>query len=330
MIHYYVHGRGRGHATRSRAIIATLRSEGYQVRVFAGSNDAASVLGEQASVQVQSIIPGLWPGAAVRIIWSRTVEAIRAARKDSADLIISDGDAPSCYAAWLLRLPAIAVSHGLVFSHCKRPQGVSAVPWLREGLKRRVSSVGARFKVAISFVPLLPRDAATTVAAPDVETGGRSVAERSEEIVCYFRDANGDRVLRWLVELGARPVVFAERAPDVDGIMWKPLERQAFIKAVGRCRCVVSSAGSNLIAECAAMSVPHILLYGARDDEQRLNSEMLERFGYSSSSFDALTFESLQSFVNRLPAPKVKNVPWSGLQGASQVVLGLTQRLSGD
>ena len=35
-VHYYVHGRGRGHATRALSVIPTLEKAGYRLCVFAG------------------------------------------------------------------------------------------------------------------------------------------------------------------------------------------------------------------------------------------------------------------------------------------------------
>ena len=37
LIEFYVHGRGRGHGTRSRVLSDLLRSEGFRVKIFAGS-----------------------------------------------------------------------------------------------------------------------------------------------------------------------------------------------------------------------------------------------------------------------------------------------------
>ncbi|MCA9706868.1 MAG: hypothetical protein KDK70_13530 [Myxococcales bacterium] len=56
-IHYYVHGRGRGHATRSRAVIDRLRAAGHEVVTFAGA-DALPLLRDHGPTRpVRSLLP---------------------------------------------------------------------------------------------------------------------------------------------------------------------------------------------------------------------------------------------------------------------------------
>ena len=47
LIEFYVHGRGRGHGTRSRVLSDLLRSEGFRVKIFAGSRAMTAFEGVQ-------------------------------------------------------------------------------------------------------------------------------------------------------------------------------------------------------------------------------------------------------------------------------------------
>ena len=57
-IHYYVHGRGRGHATRSLAVVETLRAAGHHVSVFAGQGAAPFFERDPDLLAVDSLMPG--------------------------------------------------------------------------------------------------------------------------------------------------------------------------------------------------------------------------------------------------------------------------------
>ena len=105
-----------------------------------------------------------------------------------------------------------------------------------------------------------------------------------------------------LVELGVRPVVFAARAPQIEGVEYETQGRERFIERMASARVVVSSAGSQLISECVGLGVPILAMYERSDDEQRLNAAMVRDAGLGDGcSFDALTMRRLERFV-RTPA----------------------------
>ena len=298
VIHLYVHGRGRGHTTRCLSIARALEEAGVPFRAFVGRDGIPLFSASYPCTEVMSLPPT--PGRAALGIANRVRNAIASARRDRATAILSDGDLPGLLAASALRLPSVAIGHGLVFSECVRPPSLPRAPWLREGAKAAVSSVGAKRTIAVNFVPLEPRTRRTIVARPSLDDRLRR-EPNPDRVLCYFRDG-APKVLHMLVELGVRPVVFAARAPQIEGVEYETQGRERFIERMASALVVVSSAGSQLISECVGLGVPILAMYERSDDEQRLNAAMVRDAGLGDGcSFDALTMRRLERFV-RTPA----------------------------
>ena len=304
MIHLYVHGRGRGHTTRCLAIARALTAAGRPFRAFVGRDGVPMFSAAFPCTEVASLPPT--PGRAALGLATRVRDAVAEARRDGAQVVVSDGDLPGVLAANLLRRPAIAIGHGLVFSECRRPASLPAAPWLREAAKAAASSVGAGRCIAVNFVPLQPRTRRVVVARPSLDPALHREPDPSG-VLCYFRDG-APSVLRKLVSLGERPTVFATEDPGVDGVDFEPQSRARFIDALAKARVVVASAGSQLISECVGLGVPILALHHRDDDEQRLNAAMVRESGLGDGcSFDALSTRRLERFVRTPPTPPTRS-----------------------
>jgi uncharacterized protein (TIGR00661 family) len=332
-----VHGRGRGHATRSEAIIQGLVERGYEVTVF-GGEDAAPLLKPvvERFVSVRSVPPR--PSAmGARIFVQRLAQAIRTTWEGRPDFLISDGDHPGVLAGRLWGCPVIAVGHGLVFSRCRRPPRLPRIPWLREALKASASSWPATEYVPVNFVPLdAPSRPDTLLARPILDDAIRHLRalrehRASRHVLCYFRDGNAAQVLPTLqrvLDPSDRITLFSPH-PERDarpGVDVRPLDRGSFLDLLRRVDLVVASAGSQLISECIALQRPLFGLYHRDDDEQRLNVGMLRAVGAGDGCrFDALTEARLRPFVDDPPAGTAALWRWSA-PDAAEAVLALLER----
>jgi UDP:flavonoid glycosyltransferase YjiC (YdhE family) len=309
-IHYTVHGRGRGHATRTVPVVRALERAGCEVLLFAG-DDAAPVLAEAglAPRSVESLRPDRLRRIPAALL-SRTRDAVAGILRDRAHLVVSDGDLPALLAAAATGRPSIAVGHAEAFAHCRRPPGVPVAPWLREAARARASAPRAAVYVAVSFVALATANARTVVARPTLDPRMPQRTAAGDRVVCYFRDDNGTRAVAALCEAGERPIVFGRRPEPVSGAEWRPVERRGFLEALARARAVVASAGSQLISECVALGVPMFALHAPHDDEQRLNVHMLRAAGRGDGcSFAELNPADLASFLAAIARPALARPP---------------------
>lgn len=335
LIHYYVHGRGRGHATRSRAVIETLRVAGHRVRVFAGE-DARALFSED-HIPVRSMPLGAgWSLPA--LLYDRISAARAALRQDDARLVISDGDMPAMLAGRTAGLPTLALGHGLVFSHCHPPPGAPRGAWFREAAKARLASIGASHCVAVNFAQLSPRTPrSTTLARPALAVEGFSRATQGRltadgPLLCYFRDGNGDGVAAAAAALGVPVVLFGgTQEAALAGVTRLPFSRTAFVEGLMRCRAVLSSAGSQLMSECLLYGVPQLALFRPEDDEQRLNAHMLQTVSAHSRGmpFEDCTSQAIEAFLRGLPVDTLSAAKGVPERTVTEVVVAVVQELIG-
>lgn len=296
-IAYFVHGRGRGHASRSRAVLERLRLEGHTVRSF-GGGDAEDVLRHTPGFsRCQVVGPGR---ALVRRAMARISHDRALLKSFDADCVISDGDMPSVLAASSLGVRSIAIGHDLVFTRCRLPCSLPLSALLAEHASSFHTSF-VRSGVAVNFVPLEGRNERFHVARPDVREGWDDAPRRQGYVVAYFRDANGAHVLRELVAAGVHVKLFGARFTPPAGVEVHGFDTEAFARAMASADAVVGSAGSNLVAESIALGVPMFALHQAKDAEQRLNGGMLAHANAGMTcSFEALDRHVVARFLRRV------------------------------
>lgn len=332
----FVHGRGRGHATRSLPIIQRLLDQGHSVQVYAGE-EARPVLAPFRPTFVASVPARPTLGGA-GVFAQRLAEAYRDLA--GVEVVLSDGDHPALLAAKARGIRAIAVGHGLVFSQCQRPPGLPRGPWRREAVKAGLSSFPAHAHVAVNFGPLDLRPSDNTyLARPSldprlaaVRDGRRSRGLRTpaERVVAYFSGIPLE-LQQQVLEIVHRTLPsaavtwFSDASVQVPGVERRPRERDDFVEALIGGDLVVATAGSQLIAECAAIGRPIYALHPADHDEQRLNVGMLAAMGAGAGGairpFDA---EALRRFLLDPPQPAAS--AWIA-PDAADVVARLVQNL---
>ena len=123
LIDLYVHGRGRGHGTRSSVLCEALIGAGYRVRVYAGPG-AQPAFDARPFESVESLLPSMRLEA-IPLLRERLRHAKESMQHERPVCIVSDGDLPGLLHAKRFEIPSIAVGHGLVFSHARPPAGVS-------------------------------------------------------------------------------------------------------------------------------------------------------------------------------------------------------------
>jgi len=325
-IHFYVHGHGRGHATGSMPIVEALRNRGDRVVVFAGGEAWPLFAGQSDAHPIDGLMPG--DGLTTLPLLARRLRLARAwTAKSHPDCVVSDGDLPGVLAARSSGIPSIAVGHGVVFSHCRRPPELPRWPWWREALKARLATAVTARQVAVSFVPLSPLASSTVVARIAGGENPRLPMSRRGGIVCYFSGVDGRPTLRHLVALGESPTLFASDDPGIDGVDVRPLHRARFAEAVRGAAAVVSSAGSLLISECTGLGVPQFAIYERNHDEQRLNVDLLRlhQMGDGCPVTD-VTPARLKRFLEAAAPPA--RPPWNAPEVA-EAVLGWVDDVSG-
>ena len=274
-IAYFVHGRGRGHASRARAVLARLEAEGHELHVF-GGGDAVALLNDRRDfTEVEPCLPGR---GLVTLAWHRWCQDVARLRRLTPDVIVTDGDLAAAHAALYLRVPAVAVGHGILYGRCRLGPGLPRFGRLREALRAASSSWPCGHHVVVHFAPVEAWASRTTIARPALPPGLRP-QQPADFGLAYFRDGNGEAVLRQLAARGHRVVYFGRQIAAIPGMTRHPLDPNAFADHLARCRFVVGSAGNHLPAECAMMEKPMLAVYAPGDVEHQMNAQLIEAAG---------------------------------------------------
>ena len=323
MVHvaYFVHGRGRGHASRASTVVPALRAAGHRVSLFAGGTAFEVLSARQVVRRVDSVLPGA--GAPLRLL-CRIPADRRELRRLGAEVVVSDGDAPSLHAATTLGLHTIAVSHGLVFTDTRLPPGLDPRALAIERANVEIASAGARVRIAVHFLPAEPISARSRVARPDRRPDLPATVGDDGFVLAYFRDANGWAAAS-LVARHRPVVVFGTPPPGPlpTGVKVLPHSSTSFAEHLTRCHAVVGSSGSNLLAEAVELGKPVLATYRQDDREQSFNAQLIEKAGLGQSTpLDAIDATTVDSFLVRSGRGEFRTLDLSAcLSAVSEVVV---------
>jgi UDP-N-acetylglucosamine--N-acetylmuramyl-(pentapeptide) pyrophosphoryl-undecaprenol N-acetylglucosamine transferase len=292
-----VHGRGRGHASRALACARALSDAGHALHVF-GGGDSEHVLRDMSCyTSIPIVRPGLGaPGGWFRRL-SGDAERFAAA---APQCVVSDGDQPSLVLARRRKVPSVAVDHGLALTHGRLPVRPPALLRLYERLNNAPLALADRL-VAVHFLPFAATDARVAVARPDLRDDLRGPVARDGFLLAYFRDDNGRDALALALAAGADIVCFGERDPQLPGLRFHRSDRAGFADHLRRCDGVITSAGSNVLAECVMLRKPALALHHRGDAEQALNARLAEHAGVAlGRSFEDLRARDVGEFLTRV------------------------------
>jgi len=300
-IAYFVHGRGKGHAIRTRAVVGGLRKND-DVRLFC-AGEAWDVLRDVPCAEpLLPCLPGRGMIRSFRLRFRADRERLR---RWGSDLVVSDGDGPSVNAARSLGIPVMAVGHGLIFRHTYLSTALPFHTQVREVVNAASSSWPAKRRVAVHFAPIRPRTPGTYIARPDLRSEIESSSRREDFILAYFRDDNGVMALEQLAHRGHRVVLFGQPRTVPQGVEVHSPNVRRFAEALGRCRAVVGSAGNHLPAECAMLGIPMLALHREGDSEHTMNAHLVEAAGIGvASAFERCTPEVIRRFEAELDKPR--------------------------
>jgi uncharacterized protein (TIGR00661 family) len=320
-IAYAVHGYGRGHATRSLAVLSELKKQ-HQVLVLAGGDAHAALAPELPVVRIPTLGFAYGKGtgsrsnlatlrynaAAVLDLWCRgpVFEMMADVMRDFApDVVISDAETFSHQVAHALRIPRISFDHMGILAFCK--PSIDPADRLEASLDAFVyrTLMGTADRILVSsFYPAPARSDAVRVVPtlPRAEVR-RATPSDGEHLLVYLNQGRHqfDERLRRLLEGTGLPVhVYGTPQRGAIGrLSFMAPSNQPFIDDLAACRAVISTAGNQLVGEAMQLGKP-ILVMPEHCVEQRLNARAVVELGIGMCvASRALTAEHLQRFLQR-------------------------------
>jgi uncharacterized protein (TIGR00661 family) len=299
-IAYAVHGYGRGHATRSMAMLGELAKR-HEVRVLAGGDAYATMAGSLPVVRIPTLGFAYGRDTGARSNWATLrhnagavldlccrgalFEMVSAAlREFGPDVLISDAEALSLRVAQRLGIPRIGFDHIGILAHC-RPS-IDPADRLEALFDAFVYSalMGRADRVLVSsFYPAPPRSSEVRVVPTLARRSVReATASDGEHLLLYLNQGHhqfDERLRRIFTELG-RPVrVYGTPLRGRDGCLhFMPAGDASFVDDLASCQAVVSTAGNQLVGEAMLLGKP-MLVMPERCVEQRMNARAVVELG---------------------------------------------------
>jgi uncharacterized protein (TIGR00661 family) len=338
-IFYGIAGEGRGHATRSRAVIEALRGEHRIVLYTYGQ--ALSMLGpmyRDTEVDVRAISGLMWQYTSDgKPSYSKTfafampylatmplsIHRLREdIQRDSPDLIISDFEPIVARAARHESVPFVSLDH----QHFLVTYDLSDLPWRLQlhahlmGTAVGLYHSGAREIIVSSFFrpPLLPDQSHVTQVGPLLRPEVISASAYTGSHLCaYIRRDASPALLESLSRSGLEVRLYGLGArPSAGRLRFFDIDPNRFIDDLASSRGLVCTAGNQLIGEALYLEKPVFAMPESGNFEQEINAHYIAQSGVGMiadmttvSAFDISRFiDNLDEFKgNIIPSHKNGN-----------------------
>ena len=322
---YGVHGYGRGHATRTLAVLPHILRR-HQLLVLAGGDAFPAFWPEFPVVRIPTLgfayrERGKGPRqrsnwqtvrrnlpAVLDLMWrGATFDMVRGLVEEFApDVIISDAEAWTHQVAAFLRIPRISFDHIGILAYCKAPIDPKdkMEAWFDAACYRRLMGQPDRILVS-SFYDAPPRRPGVRLVGTLPRAQIRELTPTSgSHLLVYFNrgqdQLHGD-FLRPLKELGIPVHIYgSEQRGRVGPLTFLPPSGLPFLEDLASCRAVISTAGNQLVGEALFLGKP-LLVMPERCVEQRMNARAVQRLGIGMAIKPRqFTLDKLREFLDQL------------------------------
>jgi uncharacterized protein (TIGR00661 family) len=321
---YGVPSEGMGHATRSKVIINYLLRSGHEVRI--ATSDRAFELLERAFPGRCYRIEGLHlrydRGTVDRFATFRHLMAsgpeglktnleqlLRLQRDELPELVISDFESFTFYAAKLNRLPLLSIDNMQVINRCELGFTIpdserdshrlaktiikAKVPFCQRYLITSFFDAPIRKKRTQLIPPILREEILTARARQlvgAVPQGGHvlvyQTATSEAELVSSLQSVSRERFI----------VYGYNRQEDHDNVQLRSFSEAGFIEDLASCKAVITNGGFSLISEALYLQRPICSFPLAGQFEQFVNGAQVETLGYGRR-FDSFSADSVRAFL---------------------------------
>lgn len=282
---YGIQGTGNGHLSRAKEFIPLLNTLGELDLLVSGTSSEVSLphpilhrksglsytFGKKGGIDFLDTAKNLRP--------LQFIEDVRSLNLDPYDLIITDFEPITAWAAKLAGRTCFGLSHQAAFLSAKTPRPVLPNPGaelLFKTFAPCTHPIGLHYERYDDFI-----------WTPIIRSDVRAIRPTDEGHITVYLPAYGDDIL--LAAFQALPDipfhVFSKhsREPYRQGNVWvRPVQNDAYLDSLARCHGLISGGGFEAPAEALYLG-KRMLVIPMRDQfEQKCNAEALKPFGIPS------------------------------------------------
>lgn len=311
-IFYGVQGTGNGHISRARMMAKQLASRGIEVQyLFSGrAPEKYFDMEDFGDYQTRYGLSFITQNGAVShwqtLLAAKPIQLIRDIREldlSDYDVVISDFEPVSAWAAKLQNKPVVGIGHQYAFQHPEVPQS-ALKPWNRLIMRHFAP---ANYELGMHWSafngPILP-----PIINPDERATPNTVVPYT---LVYLPFENQHSVVQMLNTLPSRQFILY--SPDVDDGMQGNVRLQrsnyhGFKKHLCGAENVICNSGFELISECLHMGIPILCKPLAGQPEQLGNAQALEQLNLATV-LNALSVVDIEQWLAKEKVRPAANYP---------------------
>jgi uncharacterized protein (TIGR00661 family) len=324
-IFYGMCGEGRGHATRARAVVESLRAANHKITLFASDCAHALLAPIYRDTEVRVVtIPGLRfsysapgrvalvdtfvQGLRYRFSVGDFVRAVLPEfERGKPDLVIADFEPILPRAARKCGVPFVSFDHQhyLVVSDFGqlpfrlRHEAALAAPCVRALYDWQIDTIVSSF-----YEPPLKRrwrhaSQVGVLIRPELL---HLSPDHGRHLVAYMRRHASPQLLSTLAGCGREVRIYGLGKHEARGnLRFLPVDEARFIDDLATAAAVVSGAGNQLVGEAFHLGKPVLAMPERRNFEQSVNAYFLEQSGAGWIERGELAPARLGAFLERVP-----------------------------
>ncbi len=311
---YGVQSQGQGHANRAAVVIRALRSRGHRVDVWTSGHPpppyfvptrhvAAPIFAIAGGrLAVRASLAGL--RRAVPVLWRAAGELARELVRDRVELVLSDFEPVTAWAADRAGVPAVGIAGQYRMTRTDAPHPGSALD--RAIALAMITACTPRLTrwLAVSFTPLRPTRPRTAVIGPLVDDElRRATPAAGEHVLVYTYGRPAAEVIAALPP-PHRYRVYGLGGPARHGhVELCATDRAAFVRDLVTCRAVVGNGSFQLASEAAVLGKPMLAIPFAAQYEERFSAHQVAVAGLGRTA-PALTADAIAALLACPPPPR--------------------------
>lgn len=282
---YGIQGTGNGHLSRGRALVPALRQQGVQVDVICSGRNPNDYFDMQIFGRYQTRRGLSFVSQHGKIALGKTIRHnhllqllrdIQTLDLRGYDLVLSDFEPVSAWAAQRAGVPSLTVSHQAAFQY----------PILKEGDSLFNRQLMRHFAPVQQAIGLHWFHHDCQILPPIIDSNTTLTASDNGQVLVYLPFENLNSILHWLSECRhARfdcfhPAIKQEKKHKNIGLY--PLSHARFRQALASCHGVIANAGFELPSEAMALGKKLLVKPLQGQFEQQSNALTLDIMGLAT------------------------------------------------
>lgn len=310
---YGVSGEGSGHSARAKVILQHLIQKGHEVHIVSYDRGLKNL---RLHFPVDEIF-GLhltYQNNEVQYLPTvlKTILGVPAAAKSiqfltqlidekQIDVVITDFEPLSCYAANIKHIPVISLDnqHAFTKAQVKYPKQYHADA-VAVRMVTKLFIPKASVYLALTFFPEKPKNKKTLLFPPVLRPEIFSAKPTEGDFVLVYFTSPFTEILPILKSIGKKFVCYGlGKVGRYGNVVCKKPSEKEFLKDLTRCEAVMGNSGFTLVGEALLLGKPYLAIPVKSQFEQVLNAYYVEKLGYGRY-YDELDREKIESFLFNL------------------------------